>query len=205
MSVLAWRDELDVSLARPCTFLGPGRVGAFALLFEAVRTGGLVPMLGPGTNRYQLLHVDDLANGLVRLAQGSHSGVFHFGAHDVQPVRDLLSALIEEAGTAARLAAVPAALARGLVRATELVGLPPLSDWHHASAGREDRVHDTSRATDELGWMPAASNSRCLLDAYEWYARTREAGLATPTTHPVPRSHRVVAGALATARRLRPR
>lgn len=203
VAALAWQGRLDVSLARPSTFLGPGRVGAFALLFEAVRAAGLVPILGPGTNRYQLLHVDDLAAGLVRLATGPHRGVFHFGATGVESVRDQLATLVDHAGTGARVAPVPRSVAVALVRALELAGLPPLSDWHHATARVEDRVSDLTRATDELGWVPAFSNERCLLDAYSWYVRTRAAGLATPTTHPVPLSHRVAARGLATARRVR--
>jgi nucleoside-diphosphate-sugar epimerase len=201
-AALAWRDDLAVSIARPCTFLGPGRVGAFALLFEAVRAGGIVPVLGPGTNSYQLLHVADLADGLVRLASDNHAGVFHFGAPGVTPVREQLEALVAHAATGARVATVRRGLARAALRGIELAGLPPLSDWHHASALEEDRVVDTRRAELELGWTPAFSNEAALYEAYDWYSLTRAAGRATPTTHPVPRSHRVLAGGLAAVRRV---
>ena len=201
-AALAWQNRLAVSVARPCTFLGPGRIGAFALLFEAVRAGGIVPVLGPGTNHYQLLHVADLADGLVRLASSNHAGVFHFGAPNVAPVHEQLEALVAHAGTGARVATVGRGFGRVGVRSIELAGLPPLSDWHHASALAEDRVVDTSRAETELGWSPTFSNEAALFDAYDWYSRTRAAGRATPTTHPVPRSHRVLAGGLAALRRV---
>jgi len=197
---LAAGDDLAVAIARPCTFLGPGRVGAFALLFEAIRTNARVPILGPGSNRYQLLQVADLADGLIRLLDTSAEGIFHFGAPNVATVQELLRALIDHAGTDATLTRVPRSLARAGVRSLELAGLPPLSDWHQSTTLVEDRIVDTARAQVELSWTPAFSNERALFDAYDWFRDVRAAGRTAPTTHAVPRSHRLLARALAVGR-----
>src|SRR5262249_54729337 len=49
---------LDVSIIRPRTILGHGRLGIMAVLFEFVADGAPVFVLGDGTNRYQFVHAN---------------------------------------------------------------------------------------------------------------------------------------------------
>jgi nucleoside-diphosphate-sugar epimerase len=182
-------DRLRVAIARPKTFVGPGQVGAFALLFSLVRSGDAVPILGPGTNRYQLVDVRDLADGLARLAEHpSGHGVYHFGAERFGTVADELQAVIDEAGTGARLVRVPARVGRTLVRGVELAGLTPLAEWHHCCAHGVDSTVEVTRARADLDWHPARSNREAIVDAYRSFASE-----PVSTTHPVPLSHRAFA------------
>ena len=52
---------LDVTVIRPRTIMGHGRLGIFQILFEWIRGGYNVPVLGRGDNVYQFIHADDLA------------------------------------------------------------------------------------------------------------------------------------------------
>src|SRR6478736_3968871 len=54
------RRGLEVVILRPKTFIGPERLGVFEILFDWIREGRRIPILGDGTNRYQLLAVEDL-------------------------------------------------------------------------------------------------------------------------------------------------
>ena len=181
---------VQTAIVRPKTFLGPGRVGGFALAFTTIRGGGVVPIAGDGRNRYQYVHVDDLADGIVRLIDADAEGVFVFGAPEVGTVRDELLALLDRAGTGARALFLPALVGRATVRGVELAGLAPLSEFHHAAAYGRDSVVDTDRARDELGWVPAHTNVETLFAAYDWY--DANAGKGSLTTHPVPLSHRAI-------------
>ena len=49
-----------VSIIRPKSFVGPERLGVFALFYDWARDGHNFPMIGSGNNRYQLLDVEDL-------------------------------------------------------------------------------------------------------------------------------------------------
>lgn len=183
---------LSIAIVRPKTFLGPGRVGAFAILFDAIRRGRTVPVLGGGRNRYQLLDIRDMAEG-IRLLEGSDAqGVFEFGAADFGTVSQDLQALIDYAGTGARLRFMPGWLARGAMRAAEIANFVPFSEWHHASARSQDSVVDTLRAVSELGWQPRSSNIQALQAAYDWYAQAMVTTGTAKTTHPVPLGHRVL-------------
>ena len=53
---------LDVTIVRPRTILGHGRLGIFGILFDWVADGADVFVLGDGDNRYQFVHADDLAD-----------------------------------------------------------------------------------------------------------------------------------------------
>ena len=71
-------DGLDVSIVRPRTILGHGRLGIFGILFDWIADGADPIVLGDGTNRYQFVHADDLAD--VCLLAGARSGPSIFNA-----------------------------------------------------------------------------------------------------------------------------
>ncbi len=58
---------LETVIVRPKTFLGPERLGVFEILFDWIREGRRIPILGTGANRYQLLAVEDLVDAVVAL------------------------------------------------------------------------------------------------------------------------------------------
>jgi nucleoside-diphosphate-sugar epimerase len=183
---------LSAAVVRPKTFLGPGRVSAFAILFEWIRLGRPVPVFGAGRNRYQMLDVRDMAEGIRLLVASTAGGMFPLGAREFGTVREDLQALIDHAGTGARLRLVPGPIARAAFRGMEIAGLVPPSEWHWKSARGEDSVVDASRAERELGWRPQRSNAQMLREAYDWYVAAVAAAGKARTTHPVPLAHRVL-------------
>ena len=57
----AYRDKgMCVPVLRPKSFIGPERLGVFALFYDWAKDGHGFPMIGSGNNRYQLLDVEDL-------------------------------------------------------------------------------------------------------------------------------------------------
>src|SRR5919112_6087319 len=55
---------LTVPIIRPKSFVGPERLGGFALFYDWAYTGHNFPMIGSGDNRYQLLDVEDLCDAI---------------------------------------------------------------------------------------------------------------------------------------------
>lgn len=186
------RQGLSSAIVRPKTFVGPGCLAAFAILFERIRQGMSVPVLGPGRNRYQLLDIRDMTEGIRMLTSASAQGVYSFGAREYRTVREDLQAVLDHAKTGARLQFIPAPAARVLLRAIELANLVPLSEWHYMSARGENCVVDISRAERELGWQPQRSNAQALVDAYTWYNASVAATGTARSTHPVPFAHQLL-------------
>jgi len=187
---------LSCAIVRPKTFLGPGRVSAFTILFERIRRGMAVPVLGSGANRYQLLHIRDMAEGIALLQDSAAQGIFHFGARQFGTVREDLQALVNHAGSGARLSFLPAGLSRLVLRAIELAGMTPAAEWHHMSAAGRDAVVDISRAEKELGWSARWSNSEALGQAYDWYTESLNQTGVAQALHPLPFGHRLLDGIL---------
>src|SRR5512141_962198 len=53
-----------VPVIRPKSFIGPERLGVFALFYDWAKDGRGFPMLGSGNNRYQFLDVEDLCDAI---------------------------------------------------------------------------------------------------------------------------------------------
>ncbi len=167
------RRGLDVVVLRPKTFIGPERLGVFEILFDWIREGRRIYVLGDGRNRYQLLAVEDLVDAVVRSAEADAAGVtVNVGARDFGTVRDDLEELIAHAGSSSRVTPVPARPAELVLRGLELARLSPLAEWHYKTAHRDSFV-DISRAERLLGWSPQLSNAQALIETYDWYLANR--------------------------------
>jgi nucleoside-diphosphate-sugar epimerase len=173
-------------IIRPKTFIGPERLGVFEILFDWIREGRRIYVLGNGSNRYQLLAVDDLVEAIVRAGERDIAGeVFNVGATDFGTVRSDLEALIAHAGTRSRLQPIPARPAEIVLRGLELARVSPLVEWHYKTASRDSYV-DVSKAERLLGWDATKSNVETLVENYDWYAANRETLDAAGVTHRVP-------------------
>src|SRR3954463_6837069 len=117
---------VETTIIRPKTFIGPERLGVFEILFDWIREGRRIYVLGNGENRYQLLAVEDLVDAVVRAADPSVAhDVLNVGAKAFGTVAEDLQAVIDHAGSSSRIARIPAAPARAALRALELAHLSP--------------------------------------------------------------------------------
>jgi nucleoside-diphosphate-sugar epimerase len=188
----AGRRGLEVVILRPKTFIGPERLGVFEILFDWIREGRRIPILGDGSNRYQLLAVEDLVDATVRAATAKVAGeTFNVGATEFGTVRSDLEALIGHAGSGSRLRPVPARPAELALRALELLRLSPLAEWHYRTAHRDSFV-DVSKAQRLLGYAPRLSNEQALCETYDWYLANRDTLSAAGVTHRVPWDQRAL-------------
>ena len=180
----AWIEKgLDVSIVRPRTILGHGRLGIFQILFEWIRAGANVPVLGRGDNRYQFVHADDLACACLLAGERPGPSIYHAGAATFGTMREALESLCRHAGTRSRVKSVPMGPAVLGMKVTSALGLSPLGAYHALMYGRA-MWFDCSRAVRELGWKPRFSNDEMLADSYDWYLAHREEVLSTRGASP---------------------
>lgn len=170
-----WRyaeQGLDVSVVRPRTILGHGRLGIFQILFEWVRRGRNLPVLGRGDNRYQFVHGDDLADAILRAAERPGSRAYNVGAGEFGTMRETLTALCRHAGTGSRVRSLPQRPVELGARVATRLGLVPLGPYHALMYGRS-LWFDIRRTREELGWEPRWSNAEMIVESYEWYLANR--------------------------------
>jgi nucleoside-diphosphate-sugar epimerase len=178
---------VETTIIRPKTFIGPERLGVFEILFDWIREGRRIYILGKGDNRYQLLAVEDLVDAIIRAATAPAAAgeTFNVGAIEFGTVRSDLQALIGHARSSSRLQPLPVKPAELTLRALELLRLSPLAEWHYRTAHRDSFV-DVSRAQRLLGWQPRLSNESALIETYDWYLANRGRVGAAGVTHRVP-------------------
>jgi len=167
---------LDVTIVRPRTILGHGRLGIFQILFELVRAGRPVYVLGGGHNRYQFVHADDLAGACLRAGETAGADMLHVGADRFGTMRDMLEALVSHAATKSAIRSLPLRPAQAAMHATSLLGLSPLGPYHALMYGRE-MYFDVTRAKSRLGWSPRYGNDEMVCESYDDYLKNREAVL----------------------------
>ena len=175
----AWVERgLDVTIVRPRTILGHGRLGIFQILFEWIREGANVPVLGKGDNRYQFVHADDLADACIRAGERAGASLYHAGTDRFGTMAEALEALCRHAGTGSRVRHVPMAPAVWGMKLTSALGLSPLGAYHALMYGRS-MYFGLERITHELGWKPRWSNDEMLAESYDWYLAHRDQVLRT--------------------------
>jgi nucleoside-diphosphate-sugar epimerase len=185
---------VETTIIRPKTFIGPERLGVFEILFDWIREGRRIYILGDGRNRYQLLAVEDLVQAIVVAATAAAAAneTFNVGATQFGTVREDLRALIDHARSASRLQPVPAKPAEVILRALELMRVSPLAEWHYKTAHRDSFV-DVTKAQRLLDWQPRLSNREALIRTYDWYLANRHRVGAAGTTHRVPWNQQALA------------
>jgi nucleoside-diphosphate-sugar epimerase len=163
---------VDITIIRPRTILGHGRLGIMAVLFEFVADGAPVFVLGDGDNRYQFVHAADLADACLRAAAREGPAVYNVGATEFGTMRETLQALVDHAGTGSRVRSLPIAPARVAMHAAGALGVAPFAPYHWLLYG-ESLWFDVSKARAELGWEPTRSNAAMTIESYEWYLAHR--------------------------------
>jgi len=160
-----------VPILRPKSFVGPERLGVFALLYDWAKDGHHFPMIGSGNNRYQLLDVEDLCAAIWLCLTGpveSVNDTFNIGAREFATMREDYQAVLDAAGRGRRIIGFPAWPVIQALRLLELLKLSPLYKWVYETAC-EDSFVSIEKAERQLGFDPHYSNRDALLRNYDWY------------------------------------
>ena len=169
---LGFRDKgMCVPIIRPKSFVGPERLGVFALFYDWAKDGKNFPMLGSGRNLYQLLDVEDLCSAIFLTATLPGSVVndtFNIGATEFATMKEDYQAVLDFAGHGKRIIPLPAAPAIWTLRFLENLGISPLYKWVYETAATDSFV-DVTKAQGQLGWDPEYSNQDALVRNYVWY------------------------------------
>lgn len=191
-----YRDRgMIVPVIRPKSFVGPERLGIFALLYDWATDGRGFPLLGDGGNRYQLLDVEDLCDAIYlccTLADDAVNDTFNVGAAEFATLGEDYQAVLDYAGFGKRVTPLPAEPAIWLLRTLEALNLSPLYKWVYETAAKDSYV-SIERAEAKLGFAPKYSNKDALLRNYQWYLDNQNAiRNASGVSHRVPWSQGIL-------------
>lgn len=187
-----FRDQgMCVPILRPKSFVGPERLGVFAIFYEWASEGKNFPNIGSGNNRYQLLAVEDLCDAIyacMTLDKETVNDTFNIAATDFTTMKEDYQAVLDEAGFGKKIIPFPAGPVILVLRVLEALKLSPLYPWIYETASKDSFV-SVEKAQDKLKYEPKYSNKQAMIRNYHWYLQNRDQLLAEPSTgvtHRVP-------------------
>jgi len=167
------KKKMIVPIIRPKTFIGTGRLGVFQILFDWVRRGCKIPVIGDGDNRYQLLGVEDLVSAvwltMSKPAKTANDN-FNVGAKKFETVKKDLTKFFKAVKSESKVMKTPANTIKKTLAILEKLRLSPLYAWVYATADRDSFV-STAKIEKKLGWRAKYSNADTLIRTFEWYAK----------------------------------
>ncbi len=167
----AIKDGYPVCIIRPKSFIGPERLGVFALFYDWAYTGHGFPMIGSGENRYQLMDVDDLDHAIwnaMTYPKDVIASEFNIGAKDFTTMKEDYQAVLDRAGHGKKIRGMPVAPLIFILRILEKLHLSPLYPWVYETASTDSFV-SIEKAEKLLGYKPRYSNKDALVRNYDWY------------------------------------
>ena len=173
--VESFRSRFPATIFRPKSFIGPERLGVFALLFDWASTGHHFPIPGQGKNRYQYLDVDDLCQAIWLSLCASpevSNDTFNVGAENFGTFRGDFQTVLNHAGFGKQVVPVPAMPLILVLRALDKLGLSPLYPWVYETAIKDSYV-SIDKAKENLNFRPRYSNAEALIRNFDWYLANR--------------------------------
>ena len=160
-----------IPVIRPKSFVGPERLGVFALLYDWAKDGKNFPLPGSGNNLYQLLDVEDLCVAIesaMTLDAAAVNTEFNIGAKKFGTVRQDFQAVLDKAGFGKKIIAFPEGPATAVLALLRVLRLSPVYKWAYGTVAKESFV-SIEKAERVLDWHPRYSNQQALVRNFEWY------------------------------------
>ena len=178
-----------IPIIRPKSFIGPERLGVFALFYEWANDGKNFPVLGRGNQPYQFLDVEDLCVSIglcLKLPAEKVNDVFNIGATEYGSPKEDFQVVLDYAGHGKKIISLPEGPAIVILRFLERLHLSPLYKWVYEQVGKESFV-SVEKAERVLGFTPRYSNKDALIRNFEWYLKNRtELEKSSGISHRVP-------------------
>ena len=160
---------------RPGLIVGPGRTGVVEKVFGWVDKNRPILMIGNANNRYEVMHVEDVASLVIAASVKRATGAFNCASASVPTMREWIEAVKELTGSRSRIIGIPGAAVKPALALLERVRLAPLRKDQYLIAD-VDYYMDAGRANRLLGWSPRYTGRDAILDTYRWHqARHLEA------------------------------
>ena len=169
-------EGMCVPILRPKSFVGPERLGVFAIFYEWATEGRNFPMIGSGNNRYQLLDVEDLCQAIfacMTLDESLVNDTFNIGAARFTTMKQDYQTVLDEAGFGKRIIPFPSAPVIFVLRILDALKLSPLYPWIYETASKDSFV-SIEKAQKVLNYNPQFSNSEAMLRNYRWYIQNKD-------------------------------
>jgi len=167
------KHSFPVTVVRPCGIYGAGDSRFLKIIRPIAR--GRFPFIGRGSGLFHLVHVEDLARGMLLAAQSERTPgeVLTLGGAEVPTLREFVELIAKHTGGGVLPIAVPYSLvyAAGFVceKLCALIGIEPPLHRRRVKFFGSDRSFDLTRAKELAGYDPSVSLDAGVAGLVEWH------------------------------------
>lgn len=160
---------LNITIFRPRLIIGPGRLGVLKKLFWLIDHNLPVPLIGQGSNHYQMVSVFDCVSAIrCAVAKGVPNQEYNLGSKDPPSVEELLRSSIKTARSKSFLVKTPGSLIKKILKLLDQLGLTLMYEEQFMIAD-ENYIVDILKTEKELGWTPCYRDDKMLYQAFNEY------------------------------------
>lgn len=161
------QDNLNATIFRPRLITGAGRLGILEKLFKLIKHNLPVPMIGNGSNRYQMVSVEDCVKAAILAIEHQFPNkAFNLGSATPPTTKELLKGIIDHAKSKSILVPCPTLPVKITLKALDSVGLTLLYPEQFGIADK-DVLLETSETKEILGWEPSKDDITAMCEAYD--------------------------------------
>jgi nucleoside-diphosphate-sugar epimerase len=173
---------LDVTIIRPRTILGAGRLGIFGTLFDWVLSSAPLPVIEGGRNKYQFVHVDDLARAILLALDKPGPDEFNVGSSDALTMLEYMELLIQDCGSKSQVFSINKMLFQKVGIWAGKSRALPFAPYQLMMFG-ESMWFDVSKAKSGLGWHPQHTSAESLIDSFRDFRNSRKVRTTSASPH----------------------
>ena len=160
------KDKIPLTIFRPRLISGPGRLGVFKNLFKLIRNSFPVPMIGNGSNCYQMVSVFDCAKAIeLAIEKNIPNEIFNLASKKEIKVKKLISELIIHANSKSKLLKTNTIYIKPILNLFDILGKPLLYKEQYMIADR-NIILDISKAKKILNWSPKFDDQQMINESY---------------------------------------
>jgi nucleoside-diphosphate-sugar epimerase len=166
----AFREQgFHITIFRPRMIIGPGRLGVLKKLFKLITNHLPVPLIGGGSNHYQMISVQDCTSAVLHaIEKGIPNQAYNLGSKQPPTVRELLQSLITCAQSRSILVSTHGGAVKSVLSGLSVVGIELLYKEQYMIAD-ENYLVDIARAEHDLDWTPMYTDSDMINEAFLHY------------------------------------
>lgn len=163
-----YKGKIDIQIFRCPVITGVGRLGLQAILFEFISENRNVYVLGNGSNIYQFVDADDVAQALEKASCKKGFDIYTIGGDGALPLRQLYQNVITYAKSTSKIVSLPESPALFALSVLNTLHISPLGVYQYSMIG-QSMYADTKKIKKFLGWKPKKTITDSFIENYTWY------------------------------------
>jgi len=155
----------NITIIRPRTIIGGGRLGIFSFLFEWIKSDSNIPVMNNGDNKYQFVNLEDFCDAVILSSFSSFSGDINIGSNSIDTIRNNLEKLIIKANSKSKLKNLDNFYLFKFANIFQKLNIIPLHEYHFKAYGA-NIFFNNEKSKNILNWSSKYSDYESLEQSY---------------------------------------